>query len=89
MKSMKQNKSLTTLVWIGIGYHHAVVDRKGRQLVEMLFSKGFILIFPFKDLKRMEAIMVRSLIPSFFPDCLLIWLISCKKRLLLMGEVLW
>lgn len=66
MKSMKQNKSLTTLVWIGIGYHHAVVDRKGRQLVEMLFSKGFILIFPFKDLKRMEAIMVRSLIPSFF-----------------------
>ncbi|XP_067407877.1 probable ATP-dependent RNA helicase DDX60 [Emydura macquarii macquarii] len=42
VKFMKTNTSLKTLALRGIGYHHASVSYKGRQLVEMLFRMGFI-----------------------------------------------
>ncbi|XP_043369276.1 probable ATP-dependent RNA helicase DDX60 isoform X2 [Dermochelys coriacea] len=42
VKFMKTNKTLKTLALRGIGYHHASVSQKGRQMVEMLFRMGFI-----------------------------------------------
>ncbi|XP_054845747.1 probable ATP-dependent RNA helicase DDX60 isoform X2 [Eublepharis macularius] len=41
-KFMKKHKELQKLALRGIGYHHASVGHKGRQLVEMLFRMGFI-----------------------------------------------
>ncbi|XP_034627889.1 probable ATP-dependent RNA helicase DDX60 isoform X3 [Trachemys scripta elegans] len=42
VKFMKTNTTLKTLALRGIGYHHASVEQRGRQLVEMLFRMGFI-----------------------------------------------
>uniref|UniRef100_A0A674I7U2 DExD/H-box helicase 60 n=1 Tax=Terrapene triunguis TaxID=2587831 RepID=A0A674I7U2_9SAUR len=42
VKFMKTNTTLKTLALRGIGYHHASVAQRGRQLVEMLFRMGFI-----------------------------------------------
>nr|XP_032658571.1 probable ATP-dependent RNA helicase DDX60 isoform X3 [Chelonoidis abingdonii] len=42
VKFMKTNTTLKTLALRGIGYHHASVSQRGRQLVEMLFRMGFI-----------------------------------------------
>lgn len=42
VKFMKTNTTLKTLALRGIGYHHASVTQRGRQLVEMLFRMGFI-----------------------------------------------
>nr|XP_056711038.1 probable ATP-dependent RNA helicase DDX60 [Euleptes europaea] len=39
---MKKHKELQKLTLRGIGYHHASVEYKGRQMVEMLFRMGFI-----------------------------------------------
>ncbi|XP_060102535.1 probable ATP-dependent RNA helicase DDX60 [Heteronotia binoei] len=39
---MKKHKELQKLALRGIGYHHASLDRKGRQMVEMLFRMGFM-----------------------------------------------
>ncbi|CAM4547699.1 probable ATP-dependent RNA helicase DDX60 [Lepidochelys kempii] len=42
VRFMTTNKTLKTLALRGIGYHHASVSQKGRQMVEMLFRMGFI-----------------------------------------------
>ncbi|XP_067324815.1 probable ATP-dependent RNA helicase DDX60 [Anolis sagrei] len=39
---LRKKQLLEKLALRGIGYHHASVERKGRQAVEMLFRKGFI-----------------------------------------------
>ncbi|XP_077209763.1 putative ATP-dependent RNA helicase DDX60 isoform X2 [Paroedura picta] len=43
-RRMKKNKELQKLALRGIGYHHASLEYKGRQMVEMLFRMGFIQI---------------------------------------------
>nr|XP_060634717.1 probable ATP-dependent RNA helicase DDX60 [Anolis sagrei ordinatus]XP_060634718.1 probable ATP-dependent RNA helicase DDX60 [Anolis sagrei ordinatus]XP_060634719.1 probable ATP-dependent RNA helicase DDX60 [Anolis sagrei ordinatus]XP_060634720.1 probable ATP-dependent RNA helicase DDX60 [Anolis sagrei ordinatus] len=39
---LRRHRVLKTLALKGIGYHHTSVERKGKQLVEMLFRKGFV-----------------------------------------------
>ncbi|XP_061440121.1 probable ATP-dependent RNA helicase DDX60 [Rhineura floridana] len=39
---LKKNQILRNLALRGIGYHHASLEAKGRQMVEMLFRRGFI-----------------------------------------------
>ncbi|XP_044286638.1 probable ATP-dependent RNA helicase DDX60 isoform X2 [Varanus komodoensis] len=39
---LRKHSMLKKLALRGIGYHHASVEQKGRQMVEMLFRKGFI-----------------------------------------------
>ncbi|XP_003223762.3 probable ATP-dependent RNA helicase DDX60 [Anolis carolinensis] len=39
---VRNNQALKKLVLRGIGYHHTSVEKKARQVVEMLFRKGFI-----------------------------------------------
>ncbi|KAJ7326821.1 hypothetical protein JRQ81_016580 [Phrynocephalus forsythii] len=41
-KRVRKYEILKKLALRGIGYHHTSVEQKGRQMVEMLFRKGFI-----------------------------------------------
>ncbi|XP_062992094.1 probable ATP-dependent RNA helicase DDX60 isoform X2 [Elgaria multicarinata webbii] len=41
-KFLRKDRVLKKLALRGIGYHHASVQQRGRQMVEMLFRKGFI-----------------------------------------------
>lgn len=51
---MKKHKQLQKLALRGIGYHHASLNVKGRQMVEMLFRMGFMQVCQFLPISSLN-----------------------------------
>lgn len=63
-------------------HQHVHIDHKGRQLVEMLFRKGFVPVLLFKDFAQVET-------TSYCLTSSFLFFLTAKKRLLLRGKVSW